>query len=874
MYGLSVLHIQGWFLSICVMAENTKTYTIRLKIDGKDIPNSVNDLSTSQKKLRKELKGLEKGTDAYIKKSQQLNQVSKRLDEVKTGVNSVGKAWKQQQSMWTKAKATFAGTFAALSVHGAIQGVQQLGGQIISFVKELSKKRREITRLTDVTGRDLDITAAKIQSIVDTYEKGFDEVLIASNALSKSMGISLTSALEKMQDGFANGADSSGEFLDMLKEYPVQFKAAGLSADQSIALITQQVKEGIYSDKGVDTIKEGTLRLREMTKATREALDAIGISSKQLEADLKSGTISYFDAIQLVSKKLADLEDQSPKVGTAIADIFGGAGEDAGLDYIKMLGTVNLELGKVKTPTSELADANERLALSYQKLADDNGILTRLQIAFKNMAAVLINSVLPGSDRLVDSLIKEQSELNLLVRAIQNSNDDQEIRIGLINELRQSYPDFLGKISDEKVTNDLLAESLKKVNDQYHAKVILQKSEEEMTRIISDQHDNYLSLLAVEKKLADPNLRGRMGMVNRKNELIAERESLAAELEALQKERNILMDEFGSTAEGSNQIQIPSSNTARTPGSRTAREAKDSNPEDQPLLTDFESSEDLILDGFDLTAFEAMLREGKGELFDYLEEVTEEYADKNIDAFDQQMDADALLTDQAISNAEARALAKQEEIALNEQIIEQAMLQGIAAVDGAKTVEEAGKATLNVIRDNIKAHLAEGLAGALKSALIGVPFPFNMIAAAGAGAAASLLFNKVVPSFYDGGYTGRKGIGFGDSDGEFTGMTHKDEYVLSKEKLRDPYVANMVRYVEEGQNYNRSMTGTAASSQTSSTSTSIDASAFNQGVMTFLEAVTVLQQKGIPSYFSRKTFEDATEDQSKKNTAKSRGSLS
>ena len=71
--------------------------------------------------------------------------------------------------------------------------------------------------------------------------------------------------------------------------------------------------------------------MREMTTATAAALDGIGISSVQVQKDLQSGAKTTFEVVQDVSARLSELPDSSAKVGAAIADIFGGPGEDAGL---------------------------------------------------------------------------------------------------------------------------------------------------------------------------------------------------------------------------------------------------------------------------------------------------------------------------------------------------------------------------------------------------------------------------------------------------------------------------------------------------------------------------------------------------------------
>ena len=78
------------------MADRTRTENLRLTIDGQQVANSYNDLVQTQRLLKKELKGVEVGTDEYVKKSQQLNKVNQRLDSVKKDINGVGNEWKKQ----------------------------------------------------------------------------------------------------------------------------------------------------------------------------------------------------------------------------------------------------------------------------------------------------------------------------------------------------------------------------------------------------------------------------------------------------------------------------------------------------------------------------------------------------------------------------------------------------------------------------------------------------------------------------------------------------------------------------------------------------------------------------------------------------------
>jgi len=70
------------------------------------------------------------------------------------------------------------------------------------------------------------------------------------------------------------------------------------------------------------------------------------------------------------------------------------------------------------------------------------------------------------------------------------------------------------------------------------------------------------------------------------------------------------------------------------------------------------------------------------------------------------------------------------------------------AIEGVDNYKDA---FLGAIRKTIAALIAEGVATVVGKALKSVPFPYNLIVAAGAGAAAAGLFNAVVPKFSTGG---------------------------------------------------------------------------------------------------------------------------
>lgn len=267
-------------------------------------------------------------------------------------------------------------------------------GWWVNYNKGLTEATRLTQQFTEKSGEDLKAYRTEVQAIADFYGKDFKEVLIGANAVSKQFGISAEESLKLIQDGFIAGADANGEFLDTLREYPAYFKEAGISAETFIAITAQAAKSGIYSDKGVDVIKEGNLRIREMTTATASALEGIGISADKVQEQLRTGQKTTFDIIQMVSQRLSELPDSASVVGTALADIFGGPGEDAGLQYVRTLKDIKTNLGDVKAETGELGKAQEDMIESQKLLSKELSLLfDATGGSFETMSAKIKSSI-------------------------------------------------------------------------------------------------------------------------------------------------------------------------------------------------------------------------------------------------------------------------------------------------------------------------------------------------------------------------------------------------------------------------------------------------------------------------------------------------
>jgi len=242
--------------------------------------------------------------------------------------------------------------FAALA---GVVGVGMTFKWFYDYNKGLMEATRLTREFTGYTGEALETMRNSIAATADTMGKDFKDVLGTADNLMANFHLSGEQAMDVINKGFASGADLSGDMLQKIQQYAPTFHDAGISADQMVAII-QQTRSGIFSDKGLDIIDMASKKIREMSSGTASSLDAIGISSKQVQEDLAKGTKSTFDVIQEVSTKMKNFGADSQQVGDVLKNVFGKQGAQAGIQLIEQLDTMSTSLDEVKKQTGTWGD--------------------------------------------------------------------------------------------------------------------------------------------------------------------------------------------------------------------------------------------------------------------------------------------------------------------------------------------------------------------------------------------------------------------------------------------------------------------------------------------------------------------------------------
>ena len=432
-------------------------------VDLKAAQSLVNDVTREQVKLRKEeIAGIDKSQGAYRKLSKELNDQRNRykdlaaaeqessqeakdlvisinaLDKRLKGIDATVGQFQRNVGGYTEALSNF---FPKLSgtlgqVTGAIGGIKNgfeslgqasgalnigLGGigialtafsaisEIVGGLIEAARATQElsaqVTNFTQITGNELTVVVAKSQAIAETYGKNVDDIVVAANSASKALGLSFSQSLDVVEIGFRKGADAQGQFLDNLKEFSIQFKDAGLSAEDFLRVSIASANEGIFSNKGLDIVKSFGEKIKQQTTTAKDALDnAFGEEfTSELFNNINNGSITSGQAFGLVTNKITETGVAGVELQTVIADIFGAPGEDIGKDFIITLGDVLQSTDDVTLSTNlyqrqqeELFKVNEQLKISevaYNQTLATTGVEFEIATA---KGKLFLNNVLSG----------------------------------------------------------------------------------------------------------------------------------------------------------------------------------------------------------------------------------------------------------------------------------------------------------------------------------------------------------------------------------------------------------------------------------------------------------------------------------------------
>lgn len=327
---------------------------------------TMSQLKKHAKELQTALNNTSKAANPkeYEHLASQLRSVNGRMSELRRDASGLSESMGKQSSGimgkfegmfssisggWTKLVGV--ATAAVASISAVIEGAKWW----YKYNVEIEEAQRLTREFFNIQGDELVHTQSQISALASQMGKDYKEVLGTVESLTNQYGISTTEAINAIKDGLQAGADLNGTFLSQIQQYGPAFSDAGGAVNDLVASITQ-TRSGIFNEAGMGLIQTATNRIRTMSSATQSALNSIGISSKQLEADLISGKTSILEAIKMISGKIKELPENSMQVGQVMKAVFGKTASNEGMKLVKTLADMSTNMEELKGVTGEYGE--------------------------------------------------------------------------------------------------------------------------------------------------------------------------------------------------------------------------------------------------------------------------------------------------------------------------------------------------------------------------------------------------------------------------------------------------------------------------------------------------------------------------------------
>ena len=262
-------------------------------------------------------------------------------------------------------------------------------GDIADGIEQITKN------LGDMDSEPLQSVTESAFALRDTLGYEIPESTRAAKAMMDNFGISGDQAMNLIAEGAQNGLDYSGELLDSISEYSVQFNKVGLGANDMFAIFQKGAESGAFNlDKVGDAVKEFSIRAIDGSDTTVDGFKKIGLNADEMTKKFSAGGDTAKEAFQQTIKGLAEMEDPIAQ-NTAGVDLFGTMWEDLGPEAVTAM-------ADIQASSYDTADAmNQIKDVKYDDLSSQ----------FETLKRNVSTAVIPIGEALIPLLQTLASEV-------------------------------------------------------------------------------------------------------------------------------------------------------------------------------------------------------------------------------------------------------------------------------------------------------------------------------------------------------------------------------------------------------------------------------------------------------------------------------
>lgn len=244
-----------------------------------------------------------------------------------------------------------------------------------------------VYQATGLTDEALAETTKGAYALADTFGYDVAESARAAKAMMENFGVSGEEAMGLIAAGAQNGLDYSGEMIDSINEYSVQFSKLGFSADDMFNIFQQGADNGAWNlDKVGDAVKEFSIRSIDGSKTTTEAFQALGLNADEMMATFAAGGDDASIAFQGVLTALMDMDDEVQRDALGVS-LFGTQWEDLGTEAMAALADISSEAYNTEDALGKIN------SVKYDNMTDAfEGIKRQAEVSLLPLASTIANA--------------------------------------------------------------------------------------------------------------------------------------------------------------------------------------------------------------------------------------------------------------------------------------------------------------------------------------------------------------------------------------------------------------------------------------------------------------------------------------------------
>ncbi|WP_312729405.1 phage tail tape measure protein [Enterococcus sp.] len=367
-------------------------YVYKLDLDSDGFASGIKDTMSSFDGIKEKLSGITDMMGGSFKVG--LAGVAAAVGAV--AVAGIKDANELQKAMNDFSTQTGIAGESANQFHDALANIyaQNFGESFKDVADSMAEVSKTVQGLDASSVEELTKNALALR---DTFDMDVSESVRAANTLMKNFGVTGDEAFNLIAQGEQSGLDYSGELLDSIDEYSVQFKKVGLDADDMFNIFAKGAESGAFNlDKVGDAVKEFSIRSIDGSKTTAQGFAAIGLSADDMAAKFGKGGETAKAAFQETMQALAKIKDPVAQNAAGVA-LFGTQWEDLGKEAVLALADTNGAISKTKDAMGEIKQ------IKYDDMGSAfTGIKRQLEVGL----------LLPIGEQLLPTLNKFANWLN------------------------------------------------------------------------------------------------------------------------------------------------------------------------------------------------------------------------------------------------------------------------------------------------------------------------------------------------------------------------------------------------------------------------------------------------------------------------------